>query len=51
MTNPGNPVDPASNDPSAPPAPGAPERRATRQRPFSLTRWFSLLSLVCIGAA
>ena len=51
MTNPVKPVEPAGSGTPAPPIPGVPESRATRQQPFSLTRWFSLLSFVCIVAA
>ena len=51
VPNSGNPVEAAGNDTPALPKPGVPENRGARQRPFNLTRRFSLLSLVCIGAA
>ncbi len=51
MSTPDRPLDSPGGSPSAPSAAGPRKGRASRQRPFSLTRWFSLLSLVCIGAA
>ena len=51
MSNPDDPVASAGNTAPALPVPGMQKWRGSRQRPFNLTRWFSLLSLVCIGAA
>ena len=51
MTNPVSTVGPGGSGSAASPLRSVPESRAARQRPFSLTRWFSLLSFVCIVAA
>lgn len=51
MSNPVKPARAPDNATPATPLPDAAEGRAAKPKRFSLTRWFSLLSLVCIGAA